>query len=227
MRKKCKQWKTLFSRAPKSVQMGTAAMKLKMLAPWKKTYDNHRQHIEKQRHYFANKGPSCQGYAFSSGHVWMWELDHDESWAPKNWCFWTVVLEKILESLLDCKKIKPVNPMGNQSWIIIGRTDAEAETPIVWLPDTKRWLTGKDSDTGKDWRQEEKMAEDEKVGWHHWLNGHEFEQAPGVGDGQGSWHAAVHGVTKSQTWLSDWTELNWTEQNWGLPSAGLPLEHMY
>ena len=226
MRKKCKQWKTLFSWAPKSVKMGTAAMKLKMLAPWKKTYDNHRQHIEKQRHYFANKGPSCQGYTFPSGHVWIWELDHDESWAPKNWCFWTVVLEKILESLLDCKKIKPVNPMGNQSWIIIGRTDAEAETPIVWLPDTKRWLTGKDSDTAKDWRQEEKkMAEDEKVGWHHGLNGREFEQAPGVGDGQGSlaccssWGRQESNMTE---WLN-WIELNWAElgltQCWLAPGA--------
>ena len=110
-----------------------------------------------------------------------------ESWALKNWCFWTVVLDKTLESPLDCKKIEPVNPKGNQSWIFIGRTDDEAETPIIWLPDVKNWLLGKHPDAGKDWRQEKKgMAEDEIVGWHHQLNGHEFEQALGIGDGQGS-----------------------------------------
>ena len=117
----------------------------------------------------------------------MWELDYKESWALKNWCFWTVVLEKTLESPLDCKKIQPVNPKGNQSWIFIGRTDAEAETPILCPSDGKNWLTGKDPDAGKDWRQEDKgTTEDEMVGWHHWLDGHEFEQAVGVGDGQGS-----------------------------------------
>jgi len=108
--------------------------------------------------------------------VKMWELDYKESWTPKNWCFWTVVLEKALESPLNFKEIKSVHPKGNQSWIFIGRTDAEAETPILWLPDVKNWLTGKDPDAGKDWRQEEKgMTEDEMVGWHHWLDGHEFE----------------------------------------------------
>ena len=116
----------------------------------------------------------------------MWELDHKENWVPKNWCFWTVVL-KTLESPLDCKEIQPVNPKGNQSWIFIGRTDAEAEARIFWPPDEKNWLLRKDPDAGKDWRQEEKeMTEDEMVGWHHWLKGHELEQAPGVGDGQGS-----------------------------------------
>ena len=116
----------------------------------------------------------------------MWELDHKEGWAPKNWCFQTVVLEKTLESPLDCK-IKPVNPEGSQSWIFIGRTDAEAETPILWPPDAKNWLIGKEPDAGKDWRQEEKeVTEDEMVGWHHWLNGHEFEQTLGDGEGQGS-----------------------------------------
>ena len=126
-------------------------------------------------------------YGFSSSCVWMCDLDHRESWAPENWCFfWTVVLEKTLESPLDCKEIKQVNSKGNQSWIFIGRTDAEAETPILWPPDAKNWLTGKDSDAGKDWRQEEKgITEDEMVGWHHWLDGYEFKQAPGVGDGQG------------------------------------------
>ena len=121
----------------------------------------------------------------SSSHVWMWELDYKESWAPKNSCFWTVVLETTLESSLDCKEIKPVNPKGNQSWIFIGR--AEAEAPILWPPDAKNWLIGKDCDAGKDWRQEEKgTTEDEMVGWHHRLDGHEFEQALGDGKGQGS-----------------------------------------
>ena len=119
--------------------------------------------------------------------VFMWELDYKEGWAPKNWCFWTVVLEKSLESPFSCKEIKPVNPKGNQCWIFIGRTDAEAEMPIFWPPDMKSWLIGKDPDAGQVWRQEEKgMTEDEMVGWHHQLGGHEFEQALGVGDRQGS-----------------------------------------
>ena len=148
----------------------------KMLAPWKKSYDKPRQHIKKQRHYFANKSPSSQSYGFSSSRVWMWELDYKESWALKNWCLWTVVLDKTLESPLDCKEIKLVNPTGSQSWVFIGRNDAEAETPIPWLPDAKNWLIRKDPNAGKDWRQEEKgTTEDEMVGWHHRLNGHEFE----------------------------------------------------
>ena len=139
----------------------------------------------------------------------MWELDYKESWASKNWCFWTVVLEKTLESPLDCKEIHLVHPKRNQSWIFIGRTDVEAETLILWPPDMKKWLSGKDSDAGKDWRQEEKgMTEDEMVGWHHWLNGHEFEWTPGVGDGQG-------GLVCCSPWDCkelDMTErLNWTE----------------
>ena len=165
--------------------MLTAAMKKD--TPWKESYDQPRQHIKKQRHYFGNKGPSSQSYGFSSGYVWMWELDHKESWALKNWYFWTVVLEKTLESPLDCKEIKPVNCKGNQSWIFIGKTDAETEAPIIWRHDAKNWLTGKDPDAGKDWRQEEKeMTEDKMIGWLHWLDGHEFEQSLGVGDGQGS-----------------------------------------
>ena len=145
-----------------------------------------RQHIKKQRHYFVNKGPSSQGYSFSSSHVWMWQLDYKESWVPKNWCFWTVVLEKILESPLDCKEIQPVHPKEDQSWVFIGRTDVEAETPKLWPPDANSWLIWKDPDAGKDWVQEEKgMTEDEMVGWHHRLNGHEFGWTPGVGDGQG------------------------------------------
>ena len=165
-----------FAGPPKSLQMVTTAMKLKD-TPWKESYDQPRQHIKKQRHSFTNKGPSSQSYGFFSSHVCMWELDCKESWAPKNWCFWTVVLEKTLESALDCKEIKPVNPKGNQPWIFPGRTEAEA--PVLWPPDLKNWLIRKDPDPGKDW-------EDEMIGWHHWLDGHEFEQALGVGDGQGS-----------------------------------------
>ena len=179
MGKQWKQWKTLFSWAPKSLQIVTVAMKLKkqkILALWKKSYDQPRQNIKKQRHYFADKGLSSQSYGFSSSHVWVWELDYKESWVLKNWCFWTVFLEKILESPLDCKEIQPVHPKGDQSWVFIGRTDAEAEDLILWPPDAKSWLAGKDPDAGKDWRQEEKgTTEDERVGWHHRLNGHEFE----------------------------------------------------
>ena len=153
MGKQWKQWQTLFP-VIKSLQKVTAAMKLKTLPPWKKSNDQPRQNIKKQRHYFANKGSSSQGYGFSSSHIWMWELDYKESWAPKNWCFWTVVFEKTLESPLDCREIQPVHPKGNQSWIFIGRTDAEAEAPILWPPDTKSQLIDKDPDAGKDWGQE-------------------------------------------------------------------------
>ena len=147
-----------------------------MFAPWEKSYDQSRQHIKKQRHYFTNKVPSSQSYGFSSSHIWMWELDYKENWALKNWCVGTVVLEKTLESPLNCREIKPVYPKGNQSWISIGRTDGEAETPVLWPPDVKTWLIGKDPDAGKDWRQEEKgTTEDEMVGWPHWCSGHEFE----------------------------------------------------
>ena len=141
-----------------------------------KSYDQPREHIKKQRQYFANKGLSSQSYSFSSGHVWMWELGYKENWVLNNWCFWTVVLDNTLESPVECKEIQPVLPKGNQSWILIGRTDVEAATPILWPPDAKNCLIGKDPDAGKDWRQEEKRtAEDEMVGWHHRLNGHEFE----------------------------------------------------
>ena len=136
-----------------------------MLAPWKKSYDQPEQNTKKQRPDLANKGLSSQSCGFSSSHVWMWELDHKESWAQKNWCFWTVLLEKTLESPLDYKEIQSVHPKGNQSWIFIGRTDAEAKTPVLWPPDVKNCLIGKDPDGGKDWRQEEKgMTEDELVG---------------------------------------------------------------
>ena len=163
--------------------------------------------VLKSRDQFANKHPYSQSYGFSSSHVRLWELDHKEGWAPKNWCFWTVVLEKTLESPLGCKEIKPVNPKGNQSWI--GRTNAEAT--IVWPPKLKNWLIGKDPNAGKDWRQDEKgMTEDELVGWHHQLNGLEFEQAPGVGDGQGSlvccspWGRKESDTTKWLIW-TDWS----------------------
>ena len=161
---------------------------------------------------------SGQNYGFSSSHVWMWELDYKESWALKDWCFWTVVLEKTLESPLDCKEIQPVSPKGNQSWIFIGRTDTEAETPILWPPDEKSWLFWKDPDAGKDRRQEEKGAtQDEMVGWHHWLNGHDtdsmdmsFSKLLELVMDREACCAAVHGIAKSWTRLSDWTKLNRT-----------------
>ena len=146
-----------------------------MVASWKKSYDKNRQCIKKHRHYFANKGPYSQSYGFSSSHVW------------KNWSFSTVVLEKTPESPLDCKEIKPVNNKGNQFWIFIGSTDAVAEAPVLWPPDSKSQIIWKDPDVGKDWGQEDKgVTEHEMVGWHHWLNGHESEQTPGDSEGQGS-----------------------------------------
>ena len=183
-----------------------------MLTPWKKSYDQPRQHIKKQRHYFNNKGPSSQSCGFSSSHVWMWDLGYKESWAPRNWCFWSVVLENTLESPLDSKEIQPVHPKGNQSWIFIGKTDAEAEAPILWPPDVKNRLTGKDPDARKEWRWEEKgMIEDEMAGWHHWLDGHEFEQALGVGDGQGS-PACCSPWDPKESNMTEW--LNWTDWTW-------------
>ena len=165
--------------------------------------------LSKQRHYFANKSLYSQSYGSSSSHAWMWELDHNESWAPKNWCFWIVVLEKTLESPLDCKEIQPVHPKGNQPWIFIGRTDTEAEAPILWPPDAKNWLIGKDPDSGKGWRQEEKgTTEDEMVGWHRRLDGHESEQAPACWTGK----PCVLQSIRSQRVRHDWvTELNWTD----------------
>ena len=149
-----KQWQTSFCRIPKSLQMVTTAMKLRHLLLGRKVMTNLDSILKKQRHHFANKGPSSQGYGFSSSHVWMWVLNYKASWVPKNWCFWTVVLEKTLESPLDCKEIQPVHPEGNQSCIFIKRTYAEAETPILWLPDANNWLIRKDPDPGNDWRWE-------------------------------------------------------------------------
>ena len=156
----------------------------------------------------TNKGLSSQRYGFSSSHVWMWELDHKEGWTSKNWCFRTAVLEKTLENPLDCKDIKSVHPKGDQPWIFIGRTAAKAETPILWPPDAKNWLIGKDPDAEKDWRQEKGTTEDEVAGWHHRLNGHEFEEALRVGDGQGSLHG-MQSQTVRHDWATEITELNW------------------
>ena len=152
MGKQWKQWQDPIFLGSKITADGDSSHEIQMLAPWKKSNDQPRQHIKKQRHYFVDKGPSSQGYGFPSSHVWMWELDYKESWALMNWCCWIVVLEKNLESPLHWKEIKPVNPKGNRPWIFTGRTNAEAETPILWLPDVTNWLTGKDSDDGKDWR---------------------------------------------------------------------------
>ena len=162
MGKQWKQCQTLFWGAPKSPQMVTTALKLRRLLLGRKVMAN-LESISKSRD-IANKGPSSQGYGFSSGHVWMWELDYTESWALKNWCFWTVVLEKTLESPLDCKEIQPVHPKGDQSWVFIGRTDFEAATPILWLPDAKNWLIGKDLEAGKDWGKKENGATDDEIG---------------------------------------------------------------
>ena len=164
--------------------------------------------ILKSRHYFANKGPSSQGYGFSSGYVWMWELDYEENWAPKNWCFWIVVLEKTLESPLDCKEIQPVHSKGDQPWVFFGRTDAKGETPVLWPPHAKIWLIGKDPDAGRDWGQEEKgMTQDEMAGWHHGLDGRECDCTPGVGDEEGGLVCCDSRGCKELDMTSDWTEL--------------------
>ena len=168
-----------------------------MFARWKKSYDQPRQHIKKQRHYFANKGPSHQGYGFSSSRVWMWELDYKERRVPKNWCVWTVVLAKTLENPLDCKEIQLVHSKGDHSWRFIGRTNVEAETPIVWPPDVSNWLIRKEADAGTDWRQEKRTTDGWMVsptGWT-WVWGLVMDRE--------AWSATVQGVTKSQTQLSN------------------------
>ena len=170
MEQQQKQWLTLFFWAPKSFADGECSHEIKRRMLLGRKAVTNIDDILKSSMTFADKGPSSQGYGFSSSHVWMWELDYKESWAPKNWCFWTLVLEKTLESPLDCKEIQPVHPK-DQSWVFIGRTDVEAETPILWSPDSKSWLIWKDPDAGKYWGQEEKG---EMVGSHHQLNGHEF-----------------------------------------------------
>ena len=189
---------------------GDCSHEIKRRFPWKERYDQSRQQIQKQRHYLANKGPSSQGYCFSSGHVWMWKLDCEESWVLKNWCFWTALLEKTLESPLDCKEIQPAHPKGDQSWVFIGRTDAEAETPILWPPREKSWLIGKDPDDGRDWRQEEKGL----TGWDGWMAS--LTRWTWVWVNSGSWwwtgRPGVLQFMGSQRVEHDWeTELNWTE----------------
>ena len=176
MGKQWKQWQTLLFWVPKITADGDCSHEIKKRLLLGRKVMTNLDSILKSQHYFANKGPSSQGYGFSSSHVWMWELDYKESWRQKNWCFSTMVLERTLESPLDCKEIKPVHPKGNQSLIFIWRTDVEDETPILWPPDVKSWLIWKDPDAGKDWRWEEKgMTEDEMVGWHHQLNRNKFE----------------------------------------------------
>ena len=205
-----------FEGAPKSLQMVTAAMKLKDTLLGRKAMTYLDNILKSWDIYSTNNGLNSQSHGFSSSHIWMWELDHKEGWVLKNWCFKSVVLEKTLESPLDCKEIQPVHLEGNQSWIFIGGLDVEAETPIFWPPAVKNWLSGKDPDAGKNWRQEEKrMSEDEMIGWHHLLNGHEFEQTLRVGDGPG-------GLTWCSPWdckESDMTEwLNWAEVTTGASS---------
>ena len=203
MGKQWRQWETLFFGAPKSLQMVTAVVTLKDTCSLEEklwaTY-------KKQRLYFANKSLSSQSYGFSSSHVWMWELDYKKSWVPKNWCLQTVVLAG---SCLDSKEIQSVNPKGNQSWIFIGRNWCWSWNSNSWPPDVKNWLIWKDPNAGKDWRQEEKgTTGDEMVGWHHRFDGHEFEQALGIGDGQGSL-ACCSPWGRKESDTTEW--LNWTE----------------
>ena len=206
-----KQWLTLFLQAPISLQMVIVAMKFKDACSLEGKLWPTWTAYWKQRCDFANKGLSSQSYCFSSSHVWMWELDYKESWMLKNWCFWTVVLEKTLESPLGCKEIQPVHPKGDQSWMFIGRTDVETETPILWLPDMKSWLVWQDPDTGEDWGQEEKrMTEDEMVAWHHWLDG------PGFGWTRSCWWTGRSGMLQfmglqrvRHDWLTELTEAHW------------------
>ena len=173
MGKQWKQCQTLFFGGSKITADGVCSHEIKRRLLLGRKVMTKLDSIFKSRRYFANKGPPSQGYGSSSGHVLMWNLDCEESWTLKNWCFWTVVLEKALESPLDCKEIQPVHPKGDQSWVFFGRTDVEAETLIFWPPDAKSWFIGKEPDTGKDWGQEEKgTTEDEMIGWHHRLNGH-------------------------------------------------------
>ena len=210
MGKQWKQWKTFL--ASKITADCDCSHKIKRcLLLGRKVMTNLDSILKSRAITLPTKVSLVKTMVFPVVDVWMWELYHKESWVPKNWCFSTVVLEKTLESLLDCKEIQPVHPKGNQSGIFIGRADAEAETPIFWPPDAKNWLIGKDPDAGKHWRQEEKgTTEDKMVGWHHRLDGHESEQALGVGDGQGGLACCSpwgHKESDMTEWLS-WTELS-------------------
>ena len=207
MGKQWKQWLTLFSWAPKSLRMVIATMKLKRLLLFGRKVMTYLDSILKSGD-ITLPTKSSQGYGFSSSHIWMWQLDYKESWVQKNWCFWTVVLEKTLESPLDCKEIQPVYPKGDQSWVFIGGTDVEAETPILWPPDVRNWLIWKDPDAGKDWGQEKGTTEDEMAGWHHQHNGR------GFGLDSGSWwwtgRPGILWFMGLQRVRHDWaTELNW------------------
>ena len=212
---KWEEWQTLSSWAPQSLQKVTAAMKYKDACSLEEKLWQPRQHIWKQRYYFFDKGPFIQSYYFSSSHIWMWELDHKESWASNNWCFWTMVLEMTLENPLDCKEIQPVHPKGNLSWIFIGRTSAEAEAPILWPPDVKSWLVRKDPDAWKiegrrrRWRQ--------RMRWLDILTDSmdmSLSKLREILKDRETWHAAVHVITKSQTWLSNWraTATTWKQK---------------
>jgi len=211
MEKNWKLWQILCSWVPKSLWTETAAVekrKKKKLAPWKEGYDKPEQYIKKQRHHFANKVPYTQSYGLSSSHVWMWELDHNKGWLPKNWCFWTVVWKRTLESLLDCKEIKPVNPKRNQSWIFIGRTDAEAEAAILWPPDVSSWLIGKTLMLGKiegKWEEGSRGWDDYTVSMDMRLS-KQLSKLREIVKYGGSWYASVHEITKS------WTHL-WNNSN--------------
>ena len=178
----------------------------KMLAPWKKSYDQPRHHIKKQKHYFANKGPSSQSYGFFSSHVWMWELDYKESWVPKNWDFWTLVLEKTLESPLESKEIQPVHSKGDQSCVFIGRTDAEAEAPILWPPDARNWLIWKDPDAGKDWRQ---GGEGDSRGWEGWMASPTLWMWVWVNSGSWWWTGVLHSWGHKDSDTTEWLNWNW------------------